>query len=269
MYKPMTKAESDPETDDLDQPDWTVSAGQADNPLVVLLHGAGASAEIWSEHLSALSETYRVIAVDLPGHRNHPSEAFSYEAASETVRSVITREGQSAVLVGHSIGGYVSAKIVEDHPDLVDGVFTSGSYLNWRRGKGLVLSVLYGYVLAPIMKGGSYSELWKRMVVDRLSLDEYESDMASQKTVYGAATAMQASAFTEVWAGLETFDGPVLVGAGREEPLADDYGPRLAEQADVTFEYMPYDGHNGPISHPEAFVSVIERFIRDQSLGAE
>lgn len=29
---------------------------------------------------------------------------------------------------------------------------------------------------------------------------------------------------------------------------------------------MPYDGHNGPISQPESFVSVIDRFLHDRSV---
>jgi pimeloyl-ACP methyl ester carboxylesterase len=252
----------------VEQPDCAITAGDRSDPLVVLLHGAGASAEIWDDHLRLLSDQYRVVAVDLPGHRDHPAETFTYERAVATVRDVVAAEGQPAVLVGHSVGGYVAGRVVEQHPGMVEAVVTSGSYVDWRRGKGLLLSALYGSVFAPAIKLGRYSDRWKDVVVDGLTLDEYETDTVSEDTLTGGASAMQASAFADVWRGVEGFDGPVLVGAGREEPLVEDYGPALAERAGGTFEYMPFDGHNGPVTHPEAFVSVVDRFVREHDVAA-
>jgi pimeloyl-ACP methyl ester carboxylesterase len=263
----MTSTESSTENGPVEQFDWTITAGKPGNPLLVLLHGAGASAKIWSEHLSSLSDEYRVVAVDLPGHRNHPAKTFTYERAIASVREVLDSEGQSAVLVGHSVGGYVAYKFVGEYPDRAEAVVTSGSYMDWRRGKGLLLSGLYGYVLSPVIKLGRYSDLWNDRIVDRITLSEYESDTVSNDTLYGGASAMQASAFTDVWSGVEQFDGPVLIGAGNEEPFVEDYGPALADRADGRFELMPYDGHNGPVTDPEAFVSVVDQFVRENDIA--
>jgi len=38
-----------------------------DGPPVVLIHGLGASAEIWSANIGALAANHRVFAPDLPG----------------------------------------------------------------------------------------------------------------------------------------------------------------------------------------------------------
>ena len=45
-----------------------VTAGHADSPQAVLLHGSGGSAALWYPALAALAERRRVIAVDMPGH---------------------------------------------------------------------------------------------------------------------------------------------------------------------------------------------------------
>lgn len=246
---------------------YTITAGDPGDPLLLLLHGAGASAEIWDEHMTLLSEDYRVIAVDLPGHRNHPADTFTYERASATIREVLADEGQSAVLVGHSVGGYVAHNFVGEHPEVIDAVLTSGSYMNWRHGKGLLFSVLYGYVFAPILKMGKYSDVWRDTVVDRITLSESDSDTVSENPLTGGATAMQATAFADVRSGLHQFDGPVLIGAGKEEPLAGSYGPALADRFGVKFEYLPFDGHNGPVTHPGEFVSVITQFVSENGLA--
>lgn len=266
VLEPMTQPDLTTQNRPVEQLEWAIVAGNPADPLLVLLHGAGASAEIWEDHLSALSDDYRVVAVDLPGHRKHPHDKFSFDEAVQSVREVIASEGQPAVLVGHSVGGYVAGKFVEEYSSHVDAIVTSGSYMDWRHGRGLVLSGLYAYVFGPLIKLGRHSDSWRDIIVDRLTLDEYESDTVSENTLTGGVEAMQASAFEDVWTGIGQYNGPVLVGAGREEPFTDDYAPAIAERVGATFEYMPFDSHNGPLTHPEAFVSVVDRFLRDNDI---
>src|SRR3990172_2227617 len=43
--------------------------GDAGAPAVLLLHGLGSSADDWAHQLPLLTPCYRVLLVDLPGHR--------------------------------------------------------------------------------------------------------------------------------------------------------------------------------------------------------
>lgn len=80
-----------------------VSRGGADGPTLLLLHGLGATAEVW-EGVTPLWPG-RWVAPDLPGHGHSPAlTRYSFGAlAAEVAGSV---EGPVVVL-GHSLGGVV------------------------------------------------------------------------------------------------------------------------------------------------------------------
>ena len=47
-----------------------ITAG--DGPTVLLIHGVGLRAEAWNAQIDAMSERFRVVAVDMPGHGQSP-----------------------------------------------------------------------------------------------------------------------------------------------------------------------------------------------------
>ena len=74
---------------------------------LVLLHGWGMNLRVWDELAAALARSYRVIAIDLPGHgRSDWDEAAQTPAAQtfrvhETLAPLTTRYH----LLGWSLGG--------------------------------------------------------------------------------------------------------------------------------------------------------------------
>ena len=91
---------------------------------VVLLHGYLESSEIWTGFSKRLSEKFRVIAVDLPGHGNSTvySDLHSMEFMARAVRGLFgSLNINKAILVGHSLGGYVTLAFAELFPDLLKG----------------------------------------------------------------------------------------------------------------------------------------------------
>lgn len=92
---------------------------------VVLLHGFLESSEIWSDFVSELSAKYRVIAIDLPGHGQTGCLGYvhSMDLMAECVKHVLKQlKLRKVVLVGHSMGGYVSMAFAEKYPDDVKGL---------------------------------------------------------------------------------------------------------------------------------------------------
>ncbi len=78
-------------------------------PLVIVLHGWGASAAHMRGFVARLSGRYRVVNVDLPGHGKAPipSAGLDMKAHAEAVGELIRAHGGRAHLIGHSNGGRI------------------------------------------------------------------------------------------------------------------------------------------------------------------
>lgn len=88
--------------------DEGVLQGGSGGPLMVLLHGMGASAAVWEPFLDASDWPGRWIAVDLPGHgRAPPLDRYSYGGHAARVAEQLGTDHVDLV-VGHSLGGAVA-----------------------------------------------------------------------------------------------------------------------------------------------------------------
>ncbi|WP_112270626.1 alpha/beta fold hydrolase [Lentzea terrae] len=73
-------------------------------PLLVLLHGLGATGEVWNDVVKDWHGSWLV--PDLPGHgRSEPVERYSFGSFAASVAEVIPRE--PVTIIGHSLGGVV------------------------------------------------------------------------------------------------------------------------------------------------------------------
>ena len=106
---------------------WT-AVGPRDAQPIVFLHGTRLSRALWDPQLRRLADSYRCIAVDLPGHGAAADEPFTVAAAASRVCEAIESEagGRPAVLVGLSLGGYVAIDAAEAYPERVAGLVLAG-----------------------------------------------------------------------------------------------------------------------------------------------
>lgn len=99
---------------------------------VVLLHGFAEDGEIWSNQIANLQESCRLIIPDLPGSgKSEITDDVSMEAMAEAVYAVVTEEKiTEVIIIGHSMGGYVTLTFAEKFPELVKafGLFHSTAY---------------------------------------------------------------------------------------------------------------------------------------------
>ena len=86
-------------------------------PVILLLHGFGEDGSIWKEHLNAL-DNYKVIIPSLPGTgKSEVPEDISMEGLARAVKQLVDEEGvTSFVMLGHSMGGYVTLAYAEAYP---------------------------------------------------------------------------------------------------------------------------------------------------------
>jgi pimeloyl-ACP methyl ester carboxylesterase len=105
------------------------SAGKG--PAIVLLHGFLESSVLWKNYIRKLSESFRVIAPDLPGHgHSEPiASVHSMDLMAEAVRHALSDAGSDSCLIaGHSMGGYVALAFAEKYPRKVKGIILFHSH---------------------------------------------------------------------------------------------------------------------------------------------
>ena len=88
-------------------------------PDIVLVHGWGLHAGIWSELAQDLSRRHRVTAVDLPGHgrsRGTPADTFTPESLAKEIEKILPGP---AVWLGWSLGGLVALAAARHMPQAV------------------------------------------------------------------------------------------------------------------------------------------------------
>jgi len=92
---------------------------------LVFLHGYLLSFEVWQDFVAPLTEQYRVICIDLPGHgKSGLIESVStMELMADSVLEVLNASVISkAVFFGHSMGGYTALALLEKRPDIFKGI---------------------------------------------------------------------------------------------------------------------------------------------------
>ncbi len=92
---------------------------------VVLLHGYLESMDIWDSFAEELSNYFRVILIDLPGHglSSLPNCSLSVEIMADIVNQILCLLNiESTVIIGHSMGAYVALAFCENYSDKIKGV---------------------------------------------------------------------------------------------------------------------------------------------------
>jgi pimeloyl-ACP methyl ester carboxylesterase len=103
---------------------------------IVLVHGVNDQAGSWVSVIPALMKDSRVIAIDLPGHgESAPATGpLPMVLLVKALQTVIDRESaeKPVVLVGNSMGGWVSMLYAADHPARVSRlVLEDASGMSW------------------------------------------------------------------------------------------------------------------------------------------
>ncbi len=98
---------------------------QGKGPVLVLLHGYPESGAIWNRFRERLSEQFTVITPDLPGLGQSEliGEIQSMEMMAAAVDAILKKEKvKKCVMVGHSMGGYVSLAYADLYPEKLVGL---------------------------------------------------------------------------------------------------------------------------------------------------
>jgi pimeloyl-ACP methyl ester carboxylesterase len=106
-----------------------VRAGQG-TPPIVFVHGMGSSSATWAACMGLLQDRFLVVAIDLLGHGASPvpddpaeyTRDRALDDLDELLADLQAETGSRAVIVGHSLGGYLALAHAATRPGVAAGI---------------------------------------------------------------------------------------------------------------------------------------------------
>jgi pimeloyl-ACP methyl ester carboxylesterase len=100
---------------------------------VMLIHGFAEDNSIWNDIVEALSENYKLILPNIPGSGGSPAMTIQHgieDYASAMLAILQEEQFTNAVVIGHSMGGYIALAMTEKKPSTIKalGLFHSSAY---------------------------------------------------------------------------------------------------------------------------------------------
>ncbi len=97
--------------------EWHIQT-MGEGPDLLLLHGTGASTHSWRALAPLLAKSFRVVAMDLPGHgftQAPPRGAYALPQMAAAVAGLVAQLGvQPSFVVGHSAGAAIAVRMTLD-----------------------------------------------------------------------------------------------------------------------------------------------------------
>jgi 3-oxoadipate enol-lactonase len=241
-----------------------------EGPPVVLLHGFAMSSLVWRELIPLLGEDYRWLVPDLRGHGQSdvPDGPYSMEAMADDIAGFLDSLGiERTVLLGHSMGGFVTAAFVERHPHRLAGFglihSTPGAEDEVTKERRLEKLRELGYgELVPYAASLASKLLQPAQLITLLKDWKLVMETADEFHLHGAIHAVEGIAArkdrTRVLAEAQV---PVLVINGAIDPIILPERPPHMIAASITAITLEGIGHLVMLQAPERLAQAILDFL--------
>jgi pimeloyl-ACP methyl ester carboxylesterase len=254
-------------------------SGPREAPVVILLHGFGASLETWEPWAQALSADYRVIRIDLPGFGltgPDPTGDYSDARAIRVLIGLMDQLGiDRASLVGNSLGGRIAWNFAAQHPERLtrlvlvspDGFASPGFEYDRAPKMPLVMQVLPYVAPRGLLKANLAAGYGRPETLSEATLTRYR-DMLLAPGVRRAILARMAQVILkEPGPTLSRITKPTLLLWGERDGMipisnAADYQRYLP---DATLVRLPGLGHLPFEEDPAGSLPPVERFLADEA----
>ena len=239
---------------------------------VVFIHGFCENRHMWGAFSKKLSKEYLVLSPDLPGFGESRlgKKDISLEWVADKISAWLQRINiESAVFIGHSLGGYVSLAIAEKYPEIVKGIglfhstaFADDTKKKESRDKTVTFIKKHGVTkfIDSFVPALFYQKRWKELK-STLQYVLEEGKKTSIDTIIAYTKAMRDR--PDRFATWKNFPGQSLFISGTEDfriPIPDC--ERHIEEKDSVDGYIiPETAHMGMYERPNETLQMIRDFL--------
>lgn len=227
----------------------------AQRPPVLLVHGIRTSRSMWRGQVEALAAAgVTALAIDLPAHGDRIGESFSLDAAIAAIDDAIASLGGRVVLVGLSLGGYLSIEYAGRHPEKV-ALLVASSCFTVPKGVGLAGYRGLARAIRRLPDRGS----WLNDTMARLAVGQAAAtDIGAGGVALDAMDeTLAAVGETDPISSLGRYDGPVWFVTGALDHFRLDQRRFRAARPEAPFIVVPRASHLVSLVAPEAFTRIV------------
>lgn len=246
---------------------WIGGAKDSPGPALVLVHGLGNDAGVWAQSVPALLPDHRLIVIDLPGHGGSAPAKGPLSISDEVagLEALLAKQAGGKtppILIGNSLGGWVSLLYAERHPERVSRLVLvdTGGLLYEPKVQFLVRNRQEARVFTNALLGPRIPPL-----------PGFLLDDVVEKLQAGPAPRLFAS-FTR----RDFLDGRLakiatptdLIWGGADELFPSDLGRRYARELPrARFHLLAGCGHTPQAECPEEFVAHLLWVLKEPPPG--
>lgn len=226
---------------------------------------------MWQEYVALFSKNYRVITIDLLGHGESHCLGYihSMEENANVVHEVLEHlHIQKAILVGHSMGGYVALAFAELYPDEIQKLVLLNSTskedsaekkLNRTRAIKAVKQNYVNFVSLAI--ANLFSENNRIRLADEIEKVKTEALKTPLQGIVASLEGMKIRKDRENL--LKQILFPVLLVLGKKDPVLN-YDKNIAQIENTTVKLVAFeDGHMSQIENKEELKKVLTDFFNN------
>ena len=237
---------------------------------VVLLHGFLENLGMWDNYIEIFSRKNRVIAIDLLGHGKTDCLGYIHtmEDQADMVHQVLhDLKIRKAIIIGHSMGGYIALAFAELYPDYMKGLVLLNSTaradsdekkLNRDRA---ILAVKQNYTAFVRMSiANLFSEENREKLVEDIEFVRKEALQTPLQGIVAALEGMKIRNDREVLFHFTDF--PKLLILGKKDPVLD-FEEHRSQIENTKVEFAAFeDGHMTHIENQTELKPILLAFLK-------
>ena len=267
--------------------------GTPDRPVIVLVHGFSASLHTWNDWVEDLSQDYRVITLDLPGHglsRAEPPELATIPRFVACVDALVQALGvERFTLAGNSMGGNTAWQYALTYPERLEGLILVAAS-GWSEGNAsdeddpLMFRLLRHPVARIVLKDLDMTRLARKILADSYVDQSFVTDATVERYVDLSRAPGHRETLLAILSGsrekltaerLAPLQIPVLILWGAEDNLvpashADKFASALPQADKIIYPdigHLPQEEHAAvSIADVRAFMNRVEWHVLEDEI---
>ena len=239
-----------------------IRTGGSGDPVLLLLHGTGATGDVWRGFEALLPAHWpgRWVTPDLPGHGGSPPlSSYTFPEIATAVAEAVPPTNR-LVVIGHSLGGvaalYLAGGAFGVHPAAVCGL---GIKVRWT-DQELARAEAMATRSTPVFpaRNAAVERYLKVSGLVGLVSPKHVDGAAVRRTLEGFAHAFDPGVFAigafDMPGLIAAAQGTVLLAAGARDPMCT--GDQMRALVPAPF-VLPDLGHNAQVEDPAALLPLL------------